>query len=126
EAISETSPNGRPAGELANACGINRATAWRLLATLEYHGLIERVADTNNYAIGFGISRLARTAGLGGLIRSAHPILQRVCHDAGETANLAVLQPAGLTYIDEVVPQAVITARWLGRQVPVHATSAGK
>jgi DNA-binding IclR family transcriptional regulator len=33
---------------------------------------------------------------------------------------------AGLTYVDEVTPAAVVTASWLGRSVPVHATSTGK
>src|SRR5580693_9995729 len=28
--------------ELARRCGINRATAWRLLRTLEHHGLVDR------------------------------------------------------------------------------------
>ena len=27
--------------ELARRCGINRATAWRLLRTLEHHGLVD-------------------------------------------------------------------------------------
>src|ERR1041385_6577348 len=30
------------AQELAQRCGVNRSTAWRLLATLESHGLVER------------------------------------------------------------------------------------
>ena len=32
----------------------------------------------------------------------------------------------GLTYVDEVTPTAVVTASWLGRSVPLHATSTGK
>jgi DNA-binding IclR family transcriptional regulator len=32
----------------------------------------------------------------------------------------------GLTYVDEVTPTAVLTASWLGRTVPLHATSTGK
>ena len=32
----------------------------------------------------------------------------------------------GLTYVDEVRPTAVLTAGWLGRTVPLHATSTGK
>jgi DNA-binding IclR family transcriptional regulator len=31
-----------------------------------------------------------------------------------------------LTYVDEVRPTAVLTASWLGRTVPLHATSTGK
>ena len=32
----------------------------------------------------------------------------------------------GLTYVDEVTRTAVLTASWLGRSVPLHATSTGK
>ena len=40
------------APELAAACGLNRSTAWRLLATLEHHGLVERDPVTQRYALG--------------------------------------------------------------------------
>ena len=38
DAIAAGSPRGSTVAELALACGINRATAWRLLATLEGRG----------------------------------------------------------------------------------------
>src|SRR5215831_14660749 len=40
DAIAAGSPRGSTVAELALACGINRATAWRLLATLEGRGLV--------------------------------------------------------------------------------------
>jgi DNA-binding IclR family transcriptional regulator len=36
------SPHSPTVNELAAACGLNRSTTWRLLATLDSHGLIER------------------------------------------------------------------------------------
>lgn len=125
-AVSSSAPEGRSVAELAAECGLNRATAWRLLATLEYHALLERDPVGNRYTIGSAVSRMASTAGLEGLIRRSHDVLQRLCRETGETANLAVAQRLGLTYVDEVVPSAVLSARWLGRQVPIHASSAGK
>ncbi|TCP56467.1 IclR family transcriptional regulator [Tamaricihabitans halophyticus] len=125
-AVSAAAPEGKPAAELAADCGLNRATAWRLLATLEHHGLVERDPLTNRYAIGFEVARLATTASVAGLIRRAHDVLEQLCVETGETANIAVAQRLGLTYVDEVAPPLVLSARWLGRQVPVHATSAGK
>ncbi|KAA5831317.1 IclR family transcriptional regulator [Saccharopolyspora hirsuta] len=125
-AVSSSAPGGRPAAELAAECDLNRATAWRLLATMEHHGLVERNPLTNRYSIGFAISRMAATAGVDGLVRRAHDVLERLSRETGETANLAVAQHLGLTYVDEVAPPVVLSARWLGRQVPIHATSAGK
>lgn len=126
DAVAAGAPGGRVLADLAAECELNRATAWRLLATLEHHGLVERDQGNNRYSVGFTVTRLATTAGTGGLVRLAHPVLERTSAETGETANLAVPQRTGLTYVDEVVPQAVLTARWLGRHVPIHATSAGK
>lgn len=125
-AVSAGSPEGRSAADLATDCGLNRATAWRLLATLEHHALVERDPVSNRYAIGFAVSRLAATAGVDGLVRRAHGTLERLSRETQETANLSVAQRLGLTYVDEVVPAAVLSARWLGWHVPIHATSAGK
>ncbi|GAA3992280.1 IclR family transcriptional regulator [Streptomyces plumbiresistens] len=126
EATADSAPDGDTASNLAARCGLNRATAWRLLSTLEQHGLVERSPVTNRYTIGFAVARMASTAGFDGLIRRAHVTLRRVSEQTGETANLAVVQQLGLTYIDEVKPPVVLAAQWLGRQVPMHATSTGK
>lgn len=125
-AVASGRGEGRSAAELAAECELNRATAWRLLATLEHHGLVERDPVTNRYGIGFAVNRMAGSAGVDSLVRAAHGTLERLSSRTGETANLAVAQRLGLTYVDEVVPPVVLSARWLGKQVPFHATSAGK
>jgi len=125
-AIAAGPPEGQSAAELAVACELNRATAWRLLATLEHHAMVERDPLTNRYTIGFSVSRLATTAGVEGLVRRAHDVLERLCRETGETVNLAIPHRGVLTYVDEVVPPMVLTARWVGHEVPMHATSAGK
>ena len=126
EAVADGSTEGEPVAVLADRCGLNRATAWRLLGTLEAHGLVDRDPATQRYSVGFGVSRLAASAGVDGLVRRAHPVLVRLSERTGETADLAVARPLGLTYVDEVAPPAVLAANWLGRQVPLHATSSGK
>ncbi|NGO09594.1 IclR family transcriptional regulator [Streptomyces sp. HC44] len=126
EATADSAPDGETATNLAGRCGLNRATAWRLLSTMEQYGLVERNPLTSRYTIGFAVARMASAAGFDGLIRRAHGILRQVSEQTGETANLAVVQQLGLTYIDEVTPPVVLSAKWLGRQAPLHATSTGK
>jgi DNA-binding IclR family transcriptional regulator len=126
QAVAAQSPEGDTVANLAAVCGLNRATAWRLLTTLEANGLVDRVSTGNRYAIGFAVVRMAAAAGVEGLVRRAHPILQRVSGQTGETADLAVVRPLGLTYVDEVTPPSILAATWLGRQIPLHATSTGK
>lgn len=125
-AVAAASPEGASAANLAAACDLNRATAWRLLSTLEHHALVDRDPRTGYYTVGFAVSRMANRAGLDGLVRRTHHIVRRLSEETGETANLAVLRDLGLTYIDEVLPPVVLSARWLGHTAPPYATSAGK
>jgi DNA-binding IclR family transcriptional regulator len=125
ERVSAT-PDGVGLAELARDCAINRATAWRLLATLEARGLVDRDPADNRYRIGFAMVRMSRTAGYDGLVRRVRPILERVCTQTGETAALAVAGQQGVTYVGEVRPMSVLTVSWLSREVPLHATSTGK
>lgn len=112
--------------ELAAQCDINRATAWRLLGTLEAHRLVERDPSTNRYQIGFALIRMSAAAGYDGLVRRTRPILERVSAQTGETAALAVASRRGVTYVSEVAPPSVLAVSWLTREVPLHATSTGK
>lgn len=125
-AVADSAPMGETAATLAQRCGLNRATAWRLLATLEHHGVIERDPASNRYTIGLTVDRWAAGAGVDGLVRRAHDTIAALSEQTGETANLAVPRQFGLTYVDEAVPSAVLSARWLGWQAPLHATSTGK
>jgi DNA-binding IclR family transcriptional regulator len=111
---------------LADACGLNRSTAWRILATLEHHGLVEREPATNRYGLGFAVVRLAAAAGHEPLVRLAHPVLRRLAQATGETVNLAVARRLELVYADQVQAPHVMAPDWLGHTVPLHATSTGK
>lgn len=124
EAVAAGEPASAPA--LADRCGLNRSTAWRLLATLEHHGLVDRDPATNRYAVGHALLRLASAVGHEPLVRRAHPILRRLAAATGETVNLAVARRLELVYVDQVQAPHVMTADWLGRTSPLHATSAGK
>lgn len=126
DAVAAGSSRGETAAELAARCDINRATAWRLLVTLEDHGLVERDPSTNRYKIGLALIRMSAAAGYDGLVRRARPILERVSEQTGETASLAIAGLHGVTYIGEVAPRSVLAVSWLAREVPLHATSTGR
>lgn len=125
-AVASASGRQSTAAALAEACDLNRATAWRILTTLESTGMVWCDRDTGRWSIGLGVLELAGRRGLQGLIDAAHSVLVRLCDASGETADLAVVRAEGLTYVDEVAPSSIVTAKWLGRSVPLHATSTGK
>lgn len=126
EQVANAGPRGETVSVLATGCALNRATAWRLLGTLEAHGLVERDPETNRYHTGFALIRLWASAGYDGLVRRTRPILERASEQTGETAGLAVPGTRGVTYIGEVAPRSVLSVSWLAREVPLHATSTGK
>lgn len=126
DAVAAVGPRGETAARLAVRCALNRATAWRLLATLEAHGMVERDPATNRYSVGLALLRYSGAAGYDGLARRARPVLERVSRQTGETADLAATRLQGVTYIGEVAPTSVLAISWLAREVPLHATSTGK
>jgi DNA-binding IclR family transcriptional regulator len=124
--VAASGAGGKTVTALAEECGINRATAWRLLGTLEAHNLVERDPSSNRYQIGFAMIRMWAAAGYDSLVRRTLPILERVSAETGETADLAVAGQRGVTYVSEVAPPSVLSVSWLAREVPLHATSTGK
>jgi DNA-binding IclR family transcriptional regulator len=122
EAIA-ASAEPRTAPELAELCALNRSTAWRILATLEEEGLVER--EAGRYSIGHAVARLAAAA-TDALPRVARPHLEELAERTGETVSLAVPRRLRLVYVDQVQAPHVMAADWLGRAVPLHATSTGK
>jgi DNA-binding IclR family transcriptional regulator len=124
EAIAD-SPEPQTAPDLAGRCGLNRSTAWRILATLEEEGLVDRDPATNRYSVGHAAARLAAAA-TDPLPRLARPHLEGLSRQTGETVSLAVPRRLQLVYVDQVQAPHVMAADWLGRAVPLHATSTGK
>jgi DNA-binding IclR family transcriptional regulator len=112
--------------DLADRCGLNRSTAWRILATLEDEGLVERDPETGRYAVGYALVALAAGAGHETLVRRAHAHLRALAEACAETASLAVPRALQLVYVDQVQAPHVMAANWLGRPTPLHATSTGK
>src|SRR3954467_4417567 len=112
--------------DLAHRCTLNRSTAWRILATLEDAGLVERDAATGRYAVGYALVALAAGAGHGALARRAHPLRRALADACAETASLAVSRALQLVYVDQVQAPHVMAANWLGRPPPLHAPSTGK
>jgi DNA-binding IclR family transcriptional regulator len=117
----------RTAAELAQQCGLNRTTAWRMLATLEDHGLVERDA-AQRYAIGYGAVALAQSpSGVGALVRVARPALQTLAEQTRETVTLSIARNGAVVAIDQIdPPDATLLLNYLSNPLPLHLTSNGR
>jgi len=125
-AVADAGSGGATTVALGEACGLNRATAWRLLSTLETHGLVVSDRPSGRWILGAGLVDIARAAGSEVVLRDVHEVLEHVAMQTGETAALAVVRQGSLTYVDEVAPPTIVSASWSGQSVSLHATSTGK
>lgn len=112
--------------ELARDCGINRSTAWRLLRTLEHHGLVDRDPITQRYTVGYGAISVAAAVTDDTLVRRVRPLLAKLTVATGESVTLAVAKRFNLVYVDQVDPPNLMVPNWLDKPLPLHATSGGK
>lgn len=114
--------------EISTELGVHKSTAFRLMATLESHRLVEQTGDRGRYRLGVGILRLAgaTTARLD-LVQEARPISRQLAADTGETVNIAVLSDGSALYLDQVAGSSALQPHnWVGQHIPLHATSNGK
>jgi DNA-binding IclR family transcriptional regulator len=114
--------------EIAHDLGVHKSTAFRLLATLEAHRLVEQVGDRGRYRLGVGNLRLAgaTTARLD-LVTEARPVCRQLAADTGETVNITVRSETSALYLDQVAGNSALQSHnWVGQHIPLHATSNGK
>jgi DNA-binding IclR family transcriptional regulator len=114
--------------EIAAELGVHKSTAFRLVATLETHGMVEQNEGRGKYRLGVGVLRLAgaTTARLD-VVQEARPICRKLAADSGETVNIAVLSDRSVLYVDQVSGASALQAHnWVGQHIPLHATSNGK
>ena len=114
--------------EIAVELGVHKSTAFRLLATLEGHRLVEQDGDRGRYRLGVGNLRLAgaTTARLD-LVTEARPVCRQLAADTGETVNITVRSETSALYLDQVAGSSALQSHnWVGQHIPLHATSNGK
>lgn len=114
--------------EIAAELGVHKSTAFRLVATLEAHRLVEQTVGRGRYRLGVGLLRLAgaTTARLD-LVQEARPITRQLASDTGETVNIAVFSESSALYLDQVAGSSALQPHnWVGQHIPLHATSNGK
>lgn len=114
------------ASDVAARAGVNRGTAWRLLATLEHFQLVEREPVGGRYVAGVGAARIAAASRAPALVRRARPVLERLGAQLNENCYLQVSSGLTLPVLDEVRAQRPVTVELDDTDVPLHCGSVGK
>jgi DNA-binding IclR family transcriptional regulator len=115
---------------LAARSGLAKASAYRMLRTLEETGLAERVPGSDRFRLGvrcleFGQAYLEQID----LRREALPVMERLRADCNETVHLGVLDDrlrvVYLEKLDSAHAVGVMMSR-VGRTAPSYCTGLGK
>ena len=114
--------------EIARRTGINASTVSRLLATLASARFVEHVPETGRYRLSLRLIELGNAV-LGRLdLRAlAHPHLQALVRETGETATLSAPGEHDAVTVDFAHSSSVVqSVAQLGRPSVGHATAVGK
>jgi DNA-binding IclR family transcriptional regulator len=113
--------------ELPGLLNVSRATAFRLLTTLQQRGYVERLPDQRGYRLGAGAVILASAAQANTLVALTAPAMEDLLARTGETVNLALWRGRRLVYAE--VLDGVFALRMsgtIGQLAPLHSTALGK
>jgi DNA-binding IclR family transcriptional regulator len=123
-------PAEKTVAELVSGTGVPTSTAYRLLAELEQHGLVQRGSD-RTVALGTRLVALGRTAEEGlreRLVEPARAVMAALSEEVGETAILTA--PCGLEgivlHVVETDRHSVRLSYARYRRAPMHRGASGK
>jgi IclR family acetate operon transcriptional repressor len=119
--------HGLGVNELARRIGVNASTASRLLATLEWAGLVQRDGH-GPYRLGMHLVTLADRVLTRLDLRSlARPVLLELMQSTGETATLSLRGDREAITVDSIPSgSSVVSMARLGRPSISYATAVGK
>lgn len=123
----EAYPEGRGVTELARELGLPKSAVHRLLVTFQAHGFVQQRSDSR-YSLGTTIARLGLCAAdMFAPGRVAHPHLETLALEVGETVFLGVLAQAAVMIVDKVERGGGLRiSPALGAVLPLRQTGLGK
>ena len=118
----------RGVSEIAQATGLHKATAHRIIMTLLNGGFLERTPDGERFRLGLRVVEL----GLGALRdldfrQAAFPYMQQLVERFQETCDLGIFDRGQVLNVEVVHSKHSLTiASRVGRHLPAHCTASGR
>jgi len=118
----------RGISDIAQAVGLHKATAHRIVTTLVNYGFLERVIDEQKYKLGVELPNLGyKVLRRMDLRREAFPFMKQLVDDWDETCDLSIFDRGKAFYIEVIRGNRALTiSAAVGQQLPAHATASGK
>ena len=114
--------------ELHRLVDMPKATAYRVVQTLEYMGFLERNARTNTFSLGMNVLRLGfeYIASLD-VAQVGQPVIEQLRDISQCSSHLAIRDGRDIIYIARVsAAGSRINQVSVGTRLPVHCTSLGR
>ena len=114
--------------QIAEVVHMSKTTVHRLLTTLENKRFITRDKSTGLYRLGLRFIEMASLVLRDvELHRWAHPYLQSLSEEYGETVDLSILDGSHVIYLEVIEsPHRVKLAAAVGQRLPAFLTASGK
>lgn len=114
--------------EVSQQSGIAASTAYRMLTTLQAHGMVEFNEADQLWFIGIETFRMgAAFLRRRKLAEQGRVIIQELMLESGETANLALADEDHVVFVSQVETHEAIRAFFRpGTRSPLHASGIGK
>lgn len=114
--------------EISQASGLAASTAYRMLTTLQAHGMLEFNEADQLWFIGIETFRMgAAFLRRRKLAERGRAIIQALMLESGETANLALADEDHVVFVSQVETHEAIRAFFRpGTRSPLHASGIGK
>ena len=127
EALAK-SEGGLTLTDLAHRVQLAPSTTHRLLSTLERMGYVYQDGDLALWFVGLQAFTVGSTfLASRDFVDQSHPYMKRLMEQAGETANLAILDGTEAVFVAQVQCHEMMrTLVKLGSRVPLHASGVGK
>jgi IclR family acetate operon transcriptional repressor len=118
----------RGISDIAQAVGLHKATAHRIVTTLVNYGYLERVEDGQKYRLGLELPNLGyKVLRRMDLRKEAVPFMKQLVAEWDETCDLSIFDQGEVFYIEIVRGTRALTiSAAVGQRLPVHATASGK
>lgn len=113
---------------LASKLALSRNKVFRLVATLEAKGLVERNDENNSFHLGIQAFEMAQhILKSANLIRMAHPVMEELARKLDEAIYITVANNDDVLFLDMVDSlQQVKAVDMVGKRFPCFSNAAGK
>lgn len=114
--------------QLSQRLGMNKTSIFRLLATFENRGYVEKEQRSGKYRLGLSAYEIGQKfLSRMGLLRKAKPVIERLARECNEALYLAVPKENEVLMLDMVdTMQQVKIIPLVGNRYPITGPSAGR